>query len=190
MSEAELLRELLAKDELLLQAKDEQLQAKDELLQAVKDVAAAQKLALRADLRRAADEAMRTAEGVKLRSAVEYVAKTHGSAHAGSAQKGLDVLLKEDEQLQRLLDAFALHFKLLRVDMDRCAAGLYHTLSKELHGSEARCEVHEAHWRSPAERAVLCALLERFALTYTYVVDDAVVPSPYAAVALNVLGLK
>ena len=188
----QLLATLQAKGEQLLQAKDVMLstmQAQNEqLLQAVKDAAAAQKLALRVDLRRAAEEATRTVEGVKLRSVVEYLAKTHGSQ--SGAQKGLDALFKDDEQLRSLLVAFSQHFKLLPVDLERCASGLYHTLSKELHGSEARCEVHEAHWRSPAERAALCALLERFAVAYTYVVDEAVVPSPYAEVALAVLGLK
>jgi len=187
-----LLATMQAQNEQLLQSKDVMLstmQAQNEqLLQAVKDAAAAQKLALRVDLRRAAEEATRTVEGVKLRSVVEYLAKTHGSQ--SGAQKGLDALFKDDEQLRSLLVAFSQHFKLLPVDLERCASGLYHTLSKELHGSEARCEVHEAHWRSPAERAALCALLERFAVAYTYVVDEAVVPSPYAEVALAVLGLK
>jgi hypothetical protein len=191
-SKDELLRAKDAQLAALVHAKDELAhfldaqQAKDEqLLRAVKEAAAAQLAASRADLRRAAEEATRTVEGVKLRSAVEYLAKTHG-AQAG-AQKGLDVLFRSDEQLRLLLGAFSEQFKLLPVDLERCAAGLYHTLAKELHGSEARCEVHEAFWRSPAERAVLCALLERFAVAYSYVVNDAVVPSPYAALALEVL---
>lgn len=191
-----------SKDE-LLRAKDAQLaalvhakdklahfldaqQAKDEqLLRAVKEAAAAQLMASRTDLCRAAEEATRTVEGVKLRSAVELLAKTHG-AQAGT-QKGLDILFGRDELLRLLLGAFSENFKLLPVDLERCAAGLYHTLAKELRGSEALCEVHEAFWRSPGERAVLCALLERFAVAYSYVVNDAVVPSPYAALALEVL---
>ena len=173
-----------SKDE-LVHSKDAQLAKDEQLMRALKDAAAAQLLASRADLCRAAEEATRTVEGVKLRSVVEYLAKTHG--RQPSAQKGLDALFRDDAQLRLLLEAFSQEFKLLPVDLDRCAAGLYHTLSKELHGSEARCEVHEAHWRSPAERAALCALLERFSVAYSYVVNDCVVPSPFAVPALRVL---
>jgi hypothetical protein len=198
-SENALLRERLQSKDALLQSKDQLLQSKDELLRAkdaqlakeeellsaVKKAATSQQRASRADLRRATEEATRTVEGVKLRGVVEYLAKTHG-AQAGS-QKGLDVLFGSDELVQLLLEAFSVEFKLMPSDLTRCVAGLYHTLSKELHGSESSCEVHEAFWRSPAERAVLCALLERFAVVYSYVVNDAVVPSPDAALALEVL---
>jgi hypothetical protein len=174
-----------AKDE-ALQAQKELVHAKDEALQAQKEAAAAELRAMRADLRAAADEAARAVEGVKLRGIVEYLAKTHG--RAGGAQHGLDALFRDDSLLQRLVTTFGTSFKLLRADLDRCASGLYHTLSKELHGSEARPEVREAHWRSPAERAVLCALLERFAVTYAYVDPAGVtVQSPYATLAKRVL---
>jgi hypothetical protein len=174
-----------AKDE-ALQAQKEVVHAKDEALQAQKEAAAAELRAMRADLRAAADEATRAVEGVKLRGMVEYLAKTHG--RAGGAQQGLDALFRDDSLLQRLVTTFGTSFKLLKADLDRCASGLYHTLSKELHGSEARVEVREAHWRSPAERAVLCALLERFTVTYAYVDPAGVtVQPPYATLAKSVL---
>jgi len=83
---------------------------------------------------------------------------------------------------------FGAEFKLLKADLHRCASVLYHSLCTELHGLEARAEVREAHWRSPAERAVLCAVLERFAVTYAYVdLAGVTVQSPYAALAKRVL---
>ena len=173
----------------------ELVNAKDEVLQTQKEKAAAelhaQKAAAelnstRADLRAATDEAARTVEGVKLRGVVEYVAKVHG--RASGAQHGLDALFREDAQLQRIVATFGAEFKLLEADLERCARGLYHTLSTELHGSQALVEVREADWRSPAERAVLCALLERFAVTYAYVdVAGATLQSPYAEPAKRVL---
>ena len=180
-----------AKDEVLQAQKekaDEVVRAKDEVLQAQKEKAAAELhvTQLRADLRAAADAAARAVEGVKLRGVVEYVAKVHG--RASGAQQGLDALFREDAQLQRIVATFGTEFKLLEADLERCACGLYHTLSKELHGSQALVEVREADWRSPAERAVLCAVLERFAVTYAYVdVAGATVQSPYAEPAKRVL---
>ena len=192
-AEIALLRELVnAKDALVHKTEEvvhkteEVVRAKEELLCA-KDKAAAAELQLaRADLRRAADDAARTAEGVKLRGVVEYVAKVHGGA--AGAQKGLNTLFASDTQLKKLVAALSTEFKLLPEELTRSTEGLYHTLSKELHGSRERVEVHEAHWRSPAERAMLCALLERFSATYAYVnLQDVEVPSPYAATAKRVL---
>jgi hypothetical protein len=177
---------LRAKDE-TLRAKDETLLKIEETLRAKDETLQAQKAAAAADLRAVADEAARAVEGVKLRGTVEYLSKTHG--RAGGAQLGLDALFRDDPVLRRLVTTFGAEFKLLQADMLRCVSGLYHTLSKELHGSEARVEVRDAHWRSPAERAVLCALLERFAVTYAYVDPaGATVQSPYAAPAKRVLG--
>ena len=169
-TEVLLLREVVhAKDEALrakdeaLRAKDEVVRGKDETLRAKEAAAAAELRLVRADMRRAADEAVHTLEGVKLRGIVEYLAKVHGKL--GGTQQGLDVLFSKDVQLQRVVDAFSKEFKLLPENLKRCSGGLYHTLSKELHGSEASVEVQEAYWRSPGERALLCALLERFAGT-------------------------
>ena len=149
-------------------------------------VAAGELRLVRADMRRAADEAVHTLEGVKLRGIVEYLAKVHGKL--GGTQQGLDVLFSKDVQLQRVVDAFSKEFKLLPENLKRCSGGLYHTLSKELHGSEASVEVHEAYWRSPGERALLCALLERFAVTYVYFdLQDQKTESPYAGPAQRAL---
>ena len=183
---------LRAKDE-ALRAKDEVVRAKDELVNKAdevvraKEAAAAAELQLvREDMRRAADEAVRTLEGVKLRGIVEYLAKVHGKP--GGTQQGLDVLFSTDVQLQRVVNAFSTEFMLLPDILSRCSGGLYHTLSKELHGSEASVEVHEAYWRSPGERALLCALLERFAVTYVYFdLQDQKTESPYAGPAQRAL---
>ena len=90
------------------------------------------------------------------------------------------------------MDAFSTEFKLLPEDLERGVSGLYHTLSKELHGSVFRIEVCEAHWRSSAERAALCALLERFSVTYAYVDADGsqVLPSPYSEPATRAIAAK
>ena len=199
-TEVALLRELVnkadevvrAKDE-VVRAKDETLHAKDETLRKADEVVRAREAAVaaelqlvRADMRRAADEAVRTQEGVKLRAIVEYLAKVHGKP--GGAQQGLDVLFAKDAQLRRVVDAFSTEFKLLPEHLNRCSGGLYHKLSKELHGSEARVEVHETNWRSPGERAMLCALLERFAVTYEYFdAQDQNTESPYAELAKRTL---
>ena len=156
---------LRAKDE-VVRAKYEAMRAKDEAMRAKEAAAAATLQLARADMRRVADDAVRTVEGVKLRGIVEYLAKVHGKP-AGT-QRGLDVLFSEDLQLRRVVDAFSTEFKLLPEVLSCCSGGLYHTLSKELHGSEARVEVREAYWRSPGERVLLCALLERFSVTYAY----------------------
>jgi hypothetical protein len=192
-AEIALLRELVnAKDALVHKTEEvvhkteEVVRAKDELLCAKEKAAAAELRLARSDLRRAADDAVRTAEGVKLRGVVEYVAKVHSGAVG--AQKGLNRLFTSDAQLQKLVAAFSAEFKLLPEVLSRSSEGLYHTLSKELHGSRERVEVHEAHWRSPGERAMLCALLERFSVTYVYMnFQDDEVPSPYAATAKLVL---
>ena len=176
---------LHAKDE-ALHAKDETLHAKDETLRKSEEAAHLQLQLERAAMRAVMSETARTVEGVKLRAMVEYLAKTHGASQG--AQTGLSVLFASDAQLRAVVDAFSTEFKLLQVDLERNVSGLYHSLSKELHGSESRIEVREAHWHSSPERAVLCAVLERFCVTYVYVnVDGQVVPSPYTAVAKRVL---
>ena len=192
-AEIALMRELIdAKDALVHKTEEvvhkteEVVRVKDELLCAKDKAAAAELRLVRSDLRRAADDAVRTAEGVKLRGVVEYVAEAHGGA--AGAQKGLNALFASDAQLKEVVSAFSAAFKLLPEDLSRSTDGLYHTLSKELHGSRERVEVQEAYWRSPAERALLCALLERFNVTYAYVnIQDDEVPSPYAATAKLVL---
>jgi hypothetical protein len=195
-TEVSLLRELVNKADEVVRAKDEALRAKDEALRAKDELvnkadevvrakeadAVAELQLVRADMRRAADEAVRTLEGVKLRGIVEYLAKVHDKP--GGTQHGLDALFSNDVRLQQVVNAFSTEFKLLPEHLNRCYGGLYHTLSKELHGSEARVEVHEADWRSPGERALLCALLERFSVTYAYFdPQDQKTESPYAELA-------
>ncbi len=192
-TEVALLRELVNKAEEVVRAKDEALRAKDEVVRAkdevvrAKEAAAAAELQLvREDMRRAADDAVRSLEGVKLRGIVEYLAKVHGKP--GGTQQGLDVLFAKDVQLQRVVGAFSTEFKLLPEILNSCSGKLYHTLSKELHGSESSVEVHEAYWRSSGERALLCALLERFAVTYVYFDQrDQKTESPYAGPAQHAL---
>ena len=186
-SEVALWRELLnAKDEVVRKT-EEVVRAKDETMRIAEEAAHLKLQLERAAMRNVMNETARTVEGVKLRAMVEYLAKTHGDSRG--AQNGLNAVFASDAQLRAVADAFSTEFKLLQVDLERNVGGLYHSLSKELHGSESRVEVREAHWRSSTERAVLCALLERFCVTYAYVdAGGQVVPSPYAAPAKRVLG--
>jgi len=175
-----------SKDEvatLLRASKEEVTQAKDEvatLLRASKEDALAL-VATRAALRREVDEATRRASGVKLRSVVEHLAHTHGDPSKRGVQQRLDALLMTDMALRAQLQRLSETFQLRLPDLERCSQSLYHTLSKEMHGSDARVEVRVLSWPAATERAALCALLERFCVTYVYV-DEAgnEEPSPYA----------
>jgi hypothetical protein len=186
-SSESLVQQLLAsKDEvatLLRNSKEEVTQAKDEvatLLRASKEDALAL-VATRAALRREVDEATRRASGVKLRSVVEHLAHTHGDPSKRGVQQRLDALLMTDVALRAQLQRLSEMFQLRLPDLERCSQSLYHTLSKEMHGSDARVEVRVLSWPAATERAALCALLERFCVTYVYV-DEAgnEEPSPYA----------
>jgi hypothetical protein len=179
-SSESLLQQLLAsKDEvatLLRTSKDEVAT----LLRASKEDALAL-VATRAALRREVDEATRRASGVKLRSVVEHLAHTHGDPSKRGVQQRLDALLMTDMALRAQLQRLSETFQLRLPDLERCSQSLYHTLSKEMHGSDARVEVRVLSWPAATERAALCALLERFCVTYVYV-DEAgnEEPSPYA----------
>ena len=54
--------------------------------------------------------------------------------------------------------------------------------------ASATAQARRLRRAAPAERTLLCALLERFSVTYAYVnLQDVEVPSPYAATAKRVL---
>jgi len=127
------------------------------------------------------DDAARRASGVKLRSVVEHLAHTHGDLSKRGVQPRLDALLMTDTALRAQLQRLSERFHLRLTDLQRCSQSLYHTLSKEMHGSDAHVEVRAASWPAATERAALCALLERFCVTYTYF-DEAgnEGPSPYS----------
>jgi hypothetical protein len=94
----------------------------------------------------------------------------------------LDAALKHDPVLQAVVKLLSTRLAQREWDVRQCFGTLYHRLSKELHGAENDLVVREVDFPACPERCAVCALLEAYAMPYTYLnaAGSPVSPSPYA----------
>ena len=107
-------------------------------------------------------------------------------------QQLLDAALAHDAELQGVLQLLAVRHTQREQDVRQSFGGIYHTLSKGLHGAgDDVIVVRAVDFPSSTERLALCALLETYHNKYAYVNGDdtETSPSPYAVSAAERLGL-
>ena len=166
-----------------LRAKDTQLQAKDTQLYAeVKENSN-----LRVDIVNLGHQ-LRDANGQilgltgkrNLRGAVEFISVKIDPASSRGVQSKLDQLEK-DTTFVELMDTIGVQHNIRLQDMVYCLKGLYHTLSKTQHGSEANLYIRYADFTAPAERAILVAIFEHHKMPYACIDETGTVTTFYSA---------
>lgn len=103
-------------------------------------------------------------------------------ATKGGVQKLISAAAQHDPGLRSVVSLLAVRHGLRELDALQCLDNLHHSLSKDFHGTGDEVVVREVDWRADAERLALCALLEAYAVAYSYfdATGEQLQPSPYA----------
>jgi hypothetical protein len=113
-----------------------------------------------------------------IRGALEYVAAVINTKLG--TQQALSSL-RQHAGFMAKLDQIARRHNLREADLLRCLDGMYHTFSKDQHGSEDEVFIRETDLTSPVERAALASIFETFNVKYKIVTsgNEVLLDSPY-----------
>jgi hypothetical protein len=170
----------------MIQQKDALLQeARMELTSALKENAALRENMAHTQnaLKQANHEVLGLLAKRNIRGALEHIASRLGQNMKdgkGGVQNKLD-RLAYDKSFTDLVHQIADQHNLVEKDMMTCLRNMYHSFSKDMHGSESHVYIRVRDISSPAERAVLAAIFEHQIMPYVVVDAEGseLNPSPY-----------
>ncbi|PUU75152.1 hypothetical protein B9Z19DRAFT_367429 [Tuber borchii] len=95
---------------------------------------------------------------LNVRGAVDYARDINKLAEKGGLQEGINSLYKTDHEFVRILHEQGVKRGLSRSDVKRCVGGLYHALSKNVHGNNGNILIRKSDF-SDNDRAVIVSLM-------------------------------
>ena len=130
------------------------------------------------DLKDANDRLMVARNKRNIRGALEL------TAECVESKGGVRVVLSslaDDAAFKSTLTEIANKMNIRECDWKRCLEDLYHTYTRDMHGSEENVYIRYSDITSPGERIVLGAIFEHFSIPYKVVADDGTefVTSPF-----------